>query len=200
MGFVGLHDDHFFRAMSFLSAKLCVDVDIMQRETQQIGGEDQEEGDQMEKERIAILKAEIEAQVGEIEKIYVRIDERSKKKGKAAAESIGYQLHNLYCAFEDLFEIVAKTFENNIHDQCRYHLELLKRMTIAIEGIRPSMLSQEVFVLLDNLRSFRHFSDMPIPMIWMREKLGLFFQTPLNSETSIKKMSKLFGAVSKSLL
>ncbi len=58
----------------------------------------------MEKERIAILKAELEAQVGEIEKIYVRLDERSKKKGKAAAESIGYQLHNLYCAFEDLFE------------------------------------------------------------------------------------------------
>jgi len=111
----------------------------------------------MEKERIAILKAEIEAQVGEIEKIYVRLDERSKKKGKAAAESIGYQLHNMYCAFEDLFEIVAKTFENNIHDKGRYHLELLKRMTIAIEGVRPSLLSQEVFVLLDNLRSFRHF-------------------------------------------
>lgn len=111
----------------------------------------------MEKERIALLKAEIEAQVGEIEKIYGRLDERSKKKGKAAAESIGYQLHNLYCAFEDLFGIVAKTFENNIHDKGRYHLELLKRMTLAIEGVRPSLLSQEVFVLLDNLRSFRHF-------------------------------------------
>jgi hypothetical protein len=37
----------------------------------------------MEKERIAILKAELEAQVGEIEKIYVRLDERSKKKGQS---------------------------------------------------------------------------------------------------------------------
>jgi len=111
----------------------------------------------MEKERIAILKAELEAQAGEIEKIYARLDERSKKKGKAAAESIGYQLHNLYCAFEDLFEIVARTFENNIHDKGRYHLELLKRITIAIQDVRPSLLSEEVFVLLDNLRSFRHF-------------------------------------------
>ena len=49
----------------------------------------------MEKERIAILKAELGAQVGEIENIYVRLDERSKKRGKAAAECIGYQLHNL---------------------------------------------------------------------------------------------------------
>jgi hypothetical protein len=110
----------------------------------------------MEKEGIAILKAELGAQVGEIEKIFVRLDERSKKRGKAAAESIGYQLHNLYCAFEDLFELVAKTFENNIHDKGRYHLELLKRMSIAIEGVRPALLSGEVIVLLNNLRSFRH--------------------------------------------
>lgn len=111
----------------------------------------------MEKEGIAILKAELGAQVGEIEKIYVRLEERGKKRGKAAAESIGYQLHNLYCAFEDLFELVAKTFENNIHDKSRYHLELLKRMSIAIEGVRPALLSEEVIVLLNNLRSFRHF-------------------------------------------
>jgi hypothetical protein len=110
----------------------------------------------MEKEGIAILKAELGAQVGEIEKIYVRLEERSKKKGKVAAESTGYQLHNLYCAFEDLFELVAKTFENNIHDKGRYHLELLKRMSIAIEGVRPALLTEEVIVLLNNLRSFRH--------------------------------------------
>lgn len=36
----------------------------------------------MEKERIAILKAELEAQAGEIEKIYARLDERSKKKAR----------------------------------------------------------------------------------------------------------------------
>jgi hypothetical protein len=43
----------------------------------------------MEEEKIAILRAEMGAQVDEIEKIYVRLDERSRKRGKAAAESIG---------------------------------------------------------------------------------------------------------------
>ncbi len=94
--------------------------------------------------------------MNEIEKIYVRLGERGKKRGKAAAESMGYQLHNLYCAFEDLFEIVAKIFENNIHDKSRYHLELLKRMSIAIEGVRPALLTEEAVELLNNLRSFRH--------------------------------------------
>ena len=111
----------------------------------------------MEKERLAVLKAEIKAQIQEIEGIYTRLEERNRKKDKAAIESVGYQLHNLYCAFEDLFKIVAETFENQVQDKSQYHIELLKRMTIAIEGVRPPLLSQGCFLLLDNLRSFRHF-------------------------------------------
>ncbi len=110
----------------------------------------------MEKDGLAILKAEIKAQTKELDNVYVKIEERKREKGKAAVESIGFQLHNLYCAFEDLFKIVAETFENHIQDKSRYHVELLKRMTLAIEGVRPPLLSQESFVLLDNLRSFRH--------------------------------------------
>ncbi len=110
----------------------------------------------MEKESLAILRAEIRAQVEEIEGIYARLEDRKRKKDKAAMESVGYQLHNLYCAFEDLFKVVAETFENHIQDKSKYHLELLKRMAIPIEGVRPRLLSQESFPLLDNLRSFRH--------------------------------------------
>ena len=110
----------------------------------------------MEKARLAVLQAEIKAQMQEIEGIYTKIEDRKRKKDKAAMESVGYQLHNLYCAFEDLFKIVAETFENHIQDKSKYHQELLKRMAISIEGVRPRLLSQECFQLLDNLRSFRH--------------------------------------------
>jgi hypothetical protein len=44
VGFVGLHDDHFFKAMSFLSAQLCVDVDIVQLETHRLGEKIKREG------------------------------------------------------------------------------------------------------------------------------------------------------------
>jgi len=110
----------------------------------------------VEKARLAVLQAEIKAQMQEIEGIYTKIEDRKRKKDKAAMESVGYQLHNLYCAFEDLFKIVAETFENHIQDKSKYHQELLKRMAISIEGVRPRLLSQECFQLLDNLRSFRH--------------------------------------------
>ena len=111
----------------------------------------------MDEERLVILKAELNAQLSEIEDIYKKLEDRRKKRGKAGIESIAYQLHNLYCAFEDLFKIVAETFENHIQDKTKYHMELLKRMTVSIEGVRPQLLSQESYILLDNLRSFRHF-------------------------------------------
>ena len=111
----------------------------------------------MDAERLTILKSEVHAQISEIESIYNKLEDRRKEKGKAGLESIGYQLHNLYCAFEDLFKIVAESFENHIQDKAKYHTELLKRMTISIEGVRPPLLSQESYILLDSLRSFRHF-------------------------------------------
>jgi uncharacterized protein YutE (UPF0331/DUF86 family) len=111
----------------------------------------------MEKIELALLKAEIDAQVVEIDHIFTRLAERKKKKGKVVVESIGYQLHNLYCAFEDLFKIIAEAFENHIQDKSRYHVELLRRMTIPIQGVRPLLLGKESSSLLENLRSFRHF-------------------------------------------
>ncbi|MDO8445648.1 MAG: hypothetical protein Q7T53_06050 [Deltaproteobacteria bacterium] len=111
----------------------------------------------MDAERLTILKSEMHAQIGEIEGIYNKLEDRKKKRGKAGLESIGYQLHNLYCAFEDLFKIVAESFENHIQDKAKYHMELLKRMRVSIEGVRPPLLTQESYLLLNNLRSFRHF-------------------------------------------
>ncbi len=111
----------------------------------------------MDKAKLALLRAELAAQTRQIEAIYNKIEERRRSQGQAELESLGYQLHNLYCAFEDLFEVVAGTFENQIDEEGRYHIELLRRLTVAIEGVRPALLSPECYRLLDNLRAFRHF-------------------------------------------
>ena len=111
----------------------------------------------MDEERLSLLRASIEAQRKEIERIFAKIEERRHGKTVAEVESLAYQLHNLYCAFEDLFKIVADSFENRIEDRTRYHRELLWRMKISIEGVRPALLSEESYRLLDSLRAFRHF-------------------------------------------
>jgi hypothetical protein len=65
-------------------------------------------------------------------------------------------LHNLYCAFESIFQRVAEVFENQISDQAGWHAELLHRMTLDIEGIRPGLISRVTYDSLDELRRFRH--------------------------------------------
>jgi len=50
-----------------------------------------------------LLQADIQSRVKEIDNIYAKLEDRKGRRGKVAIESIAYQLHNLYCAFEDLF-------------------------------------------------------------------------------------------------
>ena len=71
-------------------------------------------------------------------------------------DSMAYQLHNLYGAYEQLFEIVAGFFENQI-EGARYHIDMLRRMKTEIKGMRPALLSEPAFESLNELRSFRHF-------------------------------------------
>ena len=111
----------------------------------------------MEEARLNLLKSALRAQQGEIDKIFARIEERQNKDDAAHIESLSYQLHNLYCAFEDLFKIIAGFFENQIEGGAGYHRELLWHMTLAIQGIRPAFVSDESYKLLNSLRAFRHF-------------------------------------------
>ncbi len=111
----------------------------------------------MDEARLALLRAEIQKQATEIDRIYAKIEERRQGRDAAARESLGYQLHNLYCAFEDLFKLVAAFFENQVTDKSRYHAEILRRMSLAVKGVRPALISEAACRLLDNLRAFRHF-------------------------------------------
>jgi len=77
-------------------------------------------------------------------------------RGKTRDIYYGYLLHNVYSAIEDVFQEIAKTFENQIQDPSRYHRELLIRMTIEVPGIRLAFLSEESLDILDELRGFRH--------------------------------------------
>lgn len=112
----------------------------------------------MDKAQVAILKAELEEYHREVCHIYERIDQRKAnfRESDEGLDSMAYQVHNLYSAYEQLFEVVARFFENRIEGE-RYHADLLRRMKLEIEGIRPALISDEAFPLLDELRRFRHF-------------------------------------------
>lgn len=132
----------------------------------------------MDKKKLSILAAEIDYQVSEIQKIIAKIEARKEgfHDDSRFLESLGYQFHNFYCAFEDLFKIVAKFFENNIEDKTRYHVELLKRMTLDIEGVRPPLISKDLAAALDEFRAFRHFFRHAYSYEIDSKKIDLLFE------------------------
>ena len=111
----------------------------------------------MEEGAFSLLEAELQARRRDIDRIGDRIEERRAAGGRGAeaVDSMGYQLHNLYGAFEQLFEEVARFFENRVDDG-RYHADLLRRMQLDIRGVRPALLSEATACNLDELRRFRH--------------------------------------------
>ena len=111
----------------------------------------------MDEGAFSILEAALRARCRDIDRIGKRIEERRPTFAHRAeeADSMGYQLHNLYGAFEQLFEEVARFFENRV-DDARYHADLIRRMQLDIPGIRPALLSEGSARGLDELRRFRH--------------------------------------------
>lgn len=114
----------------------------------------------MDSNKFILLKVDLEGQINAIDKIHQKLINRSERfqvDDDVILESIAYQMHNLYCAAEDLLKIVASCFENNINDSSQWHSLLLKRMTMEIPGIRPALLSSDSYAILNSLRGFRHF-------------------------------------------
>lgn len=109
----------------------------------------------MKQAQLAVLLGFMESQQEIIGNMLAEIrgtepDTREKKS------HLGYLLHNLYCALEDLLQEVARTFENRMADPARYHQELLKRLHLEVPGIRPRLLHTPGYQLLNELRGFRH--------------------------------------------
>jgi hypothetical protein len=111
----------------------------------------------MDRAAHAVLAAEMGECWVDIGTICDRIDRRRGGLGASEehVEAMAYQLHNLYSACERLFETVAHHFENHVTGT-RYHTDLPRRMKIAVEGVRPALISTEAFALLDEFRRFRH--------------------------------------------
>jgi len=112
-------------------------------------------------ETLKILKSEILDSVK-------KSNELDKKLSKLKPDNIstatsedtliltGYYLSGIYATFEEMFVRVAKEFENKIEDPTKWYFELLNRMALEIEEVRPAFLSKKSRDCLDELRKFRH--------------------------------------------
>ena len=112
-------------------------------------------------DRILVFLAEFDFQVEQIKGIYDKLQKKALQTEKQplaqeSVESAGYWLHNLYNAYEDLFKLVAGFWENSLISDGEFHVQLLKRMLLRIKDVRPALLSEDGYNILNELRAFRH--------------------------------------------
>ncbi len=109
---------------------------------------------------VALLKADIRDELSKLQRLgdeFSRIADKLNQTEVSAYDrgAIGYYLHNFYNGCEGIFRAIARFFENDLEPQS-WHSDLLKRMTLEIPGYRPALLDQQLFLLLEDFRGFRH--------------------------------------------
>ena len=69
--------------------------------------------------------------------------------------ALGYTIHNLYSILENYALRVAKLFGNDL-DPASWHRDLVHRMSLEIEGVRPRVWDRRTAQDIDEIRRFRH--------------------------------------------
>ena len=147
--------------------------------------------------RIVVFLAEFDFQIGQIERIFKILKNKSGDIGEKPVadetiESAGYWMHNLYSAFEDLFKLTAEFWENNLSADGEFHINLLRRMVLNIEDIRPRLLSEASYRFLNELRGFRHAFRHAYSFGLEEDRVSALFRKTLEKKDTVIEDLQIF--------
>jgi hypothetical protein len=118
------------------------------------------------------LRADAEVAVAAID----LAGERFAEGSDAGHDSAGHHLSRAYNVIEQMALRVAKAFENHVDDERGWHTELIRRMSIRIEGVRPPLFPDDLRPALQELRGFRHVFVHAYDLTLDPEKLALILK------------------------
>ena len=71
-------------------------------------------------------------------------------------DGVALNLHGFYNGLERLFERTATVVDGSLPQGENWHQVLLKQMTREVTSVRPAVISERSYTLLDEYRDFRH--------------------------------------------
>lgn len=99
------------------------------------------------------ISAEIKNELKNIDRLVIELKEEKDRGSRRAQGSI---LHDFYNCCERIFRRISLGINGGFAAEETWHKELLYRMTIAIAGLRPAVISEDLAAELDDYLSFRH--------------------------------------------
>ena len=125
----------------------------------------------MDELTVAVLKAEVGEDCRILAQTATLAQARFGSGSHPEMEACAFQLARFYNVAEQLALRIAKAFENNIDDEQGWHMELIRRLSIDIPGVRPALFSGDLISDLQELRGFRHVVRHAYDLSLRKDKL-----------------------------
>jgi len=147
------------------------------------------------KNALHILKTEIEEELRDLERLRGEMSEVLKHStpGFLETRAAGSILHDFYSGIEKIFRRIAVKIDRDVPSDEDWHTELLIRMSMSIDNIRPPVINVELKEQLGEYLRFRHLfrNIYGFELKWERCKaLGVMMIEIL--ETFTKEIRKFF--------
>ncbi len=109
--------------------------------------------------RFAALKADIDQEVRNLERLLCEMNEifSTTQEGSAArVRAAGSILHDFYTGVERIFRQIGVRIDQDLPREEDWHIQLLHRMAVPVEGIRPRVIDEKLEAKLEEYLRFRH--------------------------------------------
>jgi hypothetical protein len=90
---------------------------------------------------------------------------------RATLAQAAVALHHAYGAIESALGRIARTIDDGLPEGPEWHQSLLQVMALAIDSVRPAVLSGETCARLQRLLGFRHFFRHAYAIDWDGSRL-----------------------------
>ena len=114
----------------------------------------------MSAQKFLLLRADIDRELRQIEALVGECREAREKVGAQPSllevRGVGSILHDFYSGIERVLERIATELDGELPQGRDWHIQLLGRMTEAVEPIRPRVIAPELAALLHPYLGFRH--------------------------------------------
>lgn len=110
-------------------------------------------------DRFAPLRADIDREVRNLERLTREMDEilsGTPEGSVVKVRAAGSVLHDFYTGVEKIFRRIATRVDQDLPTGEDWHIQLLQRMAVAVEGIRPRVIDESLERALEEYLRFRH--------------------------------------------
>ena len=107
----------------------------------------------------ARVAAELLAELQSLEDLAASVaDMGAQPSTRMHALALAFQLERYYTGAEALLSRALRAMDGDVPSGGSSHQEILRAASVAIDGLRPAIVSNEVFLQLRDLLAFRHYA------------------------------------------